>query len=112
MRTLKSIFFVLIAFILLIILGPIAFIANLIFRKNKADYLFNIAIGIDQLGGSILYNQPDWTVSGWTYHQFNKTGHLEYYIFMRLIDFFFGKDHCKEAYYNELSLFKHYVEKD
>lgn len=51
MRTLKSIFFVLIAFILLIILGPIAFIANLIFRKNKADYLFNIAIGIDQLGG-------------------------------------------------------------
>jgi len=95
----RSIFLLLVAIILFIIISPIAFIVNFIRKPNKAEYLFNIAIGIDQLGGSILYNQPDWTVSSWTYYQSNR--HKEHYYFMKLIDLLFGKDHCRKSYVYE-----------
>lgn len=72
-----------------------------IYRKESiSDYLYVVAIGFDQAGGSILYGQEDWTVSSWTYHlecKRNKYAH----VFRVIIDLLFGKDHCKESFEKE-----------
>jgi hypothetical protein len=104
----RSFFFLLVAIILFVLFAPVAFLVNIIRKPNRAEYLFNIAIGIDQLGGSVLYNQPDWTVSSWTYYQSSK--HKEHYYFMKLIDSLFGKDHCYKSFVNEMKEFKKAIE--
>lgn len=99
----KSLFSLFIAILLALIIIPISFIYNIIVKKDKAKYIFNIAIGIDQLGGSVIYNQPDWTVSSWTYYKAEiQLSNIHKY-FMRVIDLFFGKRHCFYAYNNEVS---------
>ena len=68
---------------------------------------WDTAIGLDQLGGAILYGEPDWTISSRTYW----LGHLALGVssrtralaraFERVIDFFFGMGHCARSYDNE-----------
>lgn len=70
-------------------------------RESLRDYFFNIAIGFDQAGGSILYGQEDWTVSSWTYRLSIK-GNRNAYYFMRVIDFIFGYEHCENSFIKEV----------
>jgi hypothetical protein len=108
----KNIYLFLIALLLLVTLFLPIFFSNLLIRifrkKDISNYILNVAIGLDQLGGSVLYNQPDWTVSSWTYIQSKK--HIEHKIFMHFIDFFFGKNHCYNSYINEVNEFRNYIQ--
>ncbi len=65
-------------------------------KERLSDMLFTMAIGFDQAGGSVLYEQENFTVSSYTYYLCSKQGKLCW--FMKLIDLIFGKDHCKNAY--------------
>ena len=100
------------AFMLLTLASPFIFLVNTLRRVTNKDrlsrYFYNIAIGLDQLGGCLLYNQVDWTISSWTYIQSQK--HKEHYYFMRFIDFFFGKDHCYNSFLNETKVHKQGVD--
>lgn len=69
-------------------------------RESISKYMLTIAIGFDQAGGSILYEQEDWTVSSWTYY-LSRRGNRSAYWFMRFIDLLFGAGHCEESFYNE-----------
>jgi hypothetical protein len=71
-------------------------------RQAFKDYMFAIAIGLDQLGGSYLYGKPDWTVSSYT-HYLTCKGNMRAYRFRQFIDFFFGKNHCRDSYINEVA---------
>lgn len=102
MTLFKSIWLVLLAIVVAIPVLPISFIYNIIVKRDRAGYLKNIAIGIDQLGGSVIYNQPDWTVSSWTYYKAMIQQSKLHIYFMLFIDFFFGKDHCYKSYLNEV----------
>jgi hypothetical protein len=101
MKTLKSASLLLIAIALILILGLPVFIYRAISAKDKSNYLYSVAYGIDQLGGSILYTQPSFTVSSYT-HLLSVMGSTAARRFAALIDFFFGKEHCKDAYHNEV----------
>lgn len=68
-----------------------------------SDYMFSIAIGLDQLGGSLLYGKPDWTVSSYT-HFLAINGSRGAYRFRSFIDFFFGENHCRDSYLREIAL--------
>ena len=95
---LKNFFLMIIAFIIVVIFGPIVFVLNCILRKDKKKYFFAVAIGLDQLGGSILYSRPDWTVSSWTYYLAEYRNRKPAKIFMKFIDSIFGKNHCKNSF--------------
>jgi hypothetical protein len=107
----KNIYLFLIALLLLVTLFLPIFFSNLLIRifrkKDISNYILNVAIGLDQLGGSVLYNQPDWTVSSWTYIQSKK--HYTHKLFMSFIDFFFGERHCEKSYITEKKIFKEYI---
>lgn len=98
----KNFMLMTIAVMLFILIAPIAFIIGLLVYK-LSNYFYVIAIGIDQLGGSILYKQPDWTVSSWTWIKVKNNSKFHKYV-MVIIDFFFGKDHCKRAYNEEMEI--------
>ena len=109
MKISKAFILMVIAFILVVLLSPFVFIIGLfIYRKNLADYFYTIAIGLDQLGGSILYNEEDWTVSSWTYYLCQQDNKYACW-FMKFIDFIFGEKHCKRAFNNEINLSKKYA---
>ena len=91
-----------IALILFIIIAPFAFIWGL-FAHDLKRYFKVISIGIDQMGGSILYMQPDWTVSSWTWIRASQGSKYHKY-FMNIIDFFFGENHCAKAYIKEMQI--------
>ena len=76
-------------------------IRHIITDRKLGEFWFDVAIGIDQLGGAILYGEPDWTVSSRTYFLAQCLDNLPAIMFMRLIDRFFGKEHCKKSYENE-----------
>jgi len=106
MHTLKVFYLMLLAFVLAVLLVPIAFIFQ-IFRslyrgEPLSDLFWSTAIGLDQLGGSVLYKEPDWTVSSRTYW-LSMQGAKNATRFMKIINFFFGKDHCKTSYIKEFS---------
>ena len=93
----------LIAYISVVIATPFVFIVNLLRYRSK-DYILQCAIGFDQAGGSVLYNEEDWTISSYTYYlckHFKKHCWFE-----KLIDFIFGKGHCEKSFHNELKLIK------
>jgi len=100
----KNFILMLIACFLVVVLCPIVFLAQHIrypLRGMKITQLYwNTAIGLDQLGGSILYGQPDWTVSSRTWFLANQ-GHRWAQRFMSVIDAFFGQEHCKNSYAHE-----------
>jgi len=101
MRTLtlfKRTFLFLLAYILVVTLSPIIFVINLI--RLGSDYAMTAAIGFDQAGGSILYNEDSFTVSTYTYY-LCKFKH-KYCRFRKFIDLLFGKGHCERSYYHEI----------
>lgn len=100
----RSFLLMLLALIVMVLVTLPLIVINLIRkvyrRENIQAYFHTIAIGFDQAGGSILYGQEDWTVSSWTYRLSAKgNGYAAW--FMRFIDFFFGRDHCKESFMHE-----------
>ncbi|MDX8384559.1 MAG: hypothetical protein R8M45_10795, partial [Ghiorsea sp.] len=68
----KSFLLMLVAFVLFCLTAPLLFIGRILFfiinKQDIADLWWAIAIGIDQLGGSIIYGEPDWTVSSRTHY--------------------------------------------
>lgn len=76
-------------------------ISRLLKRETIFDYYKNVAVGIDQAGGSVLYNQEKFTVSSWTYYLCSK-GHKENCMFEKFINLFFGKTHCADSFKNEI----------
>ena len=98
MRKLHSFFLLLLATILFLIASPFVFIYNTI-RLWKTDYWLQVAIGIDQLGGSLLYNEQDYTISSYTFYlcRFYK----KFCWFEKFINFFFGKGHCERSFRDE-----------
>ena len=89
-----------IALVLVVVFSPIVFLVRVLASEDLAYYFYAIAVGLDQLGGSILYEQPDWTVSSWTYYLCSKGNKCACW-FMKFIDFIFGKEHCKKAFLDE-----------
>lgn len=96
-----------VAYLATTLLTPFVLFVNII-RKNYLNesvrkYLKDAAIGFDQAGGSVLYQQENFTISSYTYflcwYKKNKYACK----FMKLIDFIFGKGHCKKAYEWEAS---------
>ena len=94
----------LIALMLMLVLGPVVWLAQhvrypLIGRSLSRLY-WDTAIGLDQLGGAILYGEPDWTISSRT-HWLARRGNRWARLFERVIDFLFGAGHCARSYENE-----------
>ena len=97
----KSFLLMLLALIIITIvtlpLIAVSVIRRLLGHGGLDDYFMVVAIGFDQLGGSILYGQEDWTVSSWTYvlaYRENKEAQR----FMKIINFIFGENHCEKSY--------------
>ena len=67
----KNLGLMILALVLVTALAPVIFVINLvrlpILGKSLSEYYLQIAIGIDQVGGSILYGTEDWTVSSYTH---------------------------------------------
>lgn len=81
-----------------IIIGIPAFIAGIYINRNKINnYLYNVAIALDELGGTLLYNRKDKTVSYMTGYYCVK-GYRMAIIFAYFIDTLFGKNHCINEY--------------
>jgi len=80
-------------------------VRHLAMCKPLSGLWWTTAIGLDQLGGSILYGEPDWTVSSRTYWLARK-GNCHAFYFEQFINFFFGKDHCKNSYQHEFGIKK------
>ncbi len=95
-----------IAFIGTTSLSPIAFIVNVarkLYRNDDLeDYFKTIALSFDQAGGSIIYGQENFTISSYTYYLCKSKNNKYACSFMKMIDAVFGKNHCKESYYNEI----------
>ncbi|BCD61758.1 hypothetical protein NrS5_54 [Nitratiruptor phage NrS-5] len=108
----RQIFLLSIALIGVATLSPFAFLANLLrksyFGQSIADYLHTIAVGLDQLGGSIIYSQEDYTISSYT-HLLCMRGNCYACRFERFIDLLFGKGHCKRSYEREKREFQNYI---
>ena len=103
--------FLLASFLIVALFLPIfliKLILLLINRKSISDYFLTCAIGLDQLMGSIFYNEPDWTISGYTYH-LCLSGNKKACYFKKFIDFLFGKGHCEKTFFHEVEQFKSYV---
>ena len=106
MKILQNILFVVLAIcILLALFLPVLIwntISKIIRHEDLAEYYKNVAIGFDQAGGSILYNQEKFTISSWTWHMCNR-GHQENCLFMRFINILMGNaNHCKDSFINEI----------
>ena len=91
----------LVAFIGVVATTPIVIAAQTLHKlyrgENLAEYYITAAIGFDQAGGSVLYEQENFTISSYTYYLCQK-GNIYACVFMRLIDFIFGAGHCKAAF--------------
>jgi len=110
MKTILAFLLIPIALLILLVVGIPAFIANIYHQINKLEeYFTSIAHGIDVLGAGLLYNKRRRTISAISYDRGNK-GNLESLLFYKLIDILAyvlsgQKNHCKEAYEYEESLF-------
>lgn len=69
-------------------------------KESVSDYMIVVAIGFDQVGGSIIYGQEDWTVSSWTWH-LAQSGNRYAEYFRVFIDLIFGKNHCRDSFEKE-----------
>lgn len=98
MSKVKQLWFLFIAFTLVTVLAPFVFVINTIKFWNS-NYWFQVAIGLDQLGGSILYNEEDYTVSSYTFMKCHYYKRMCW--FMKFIDFLFGKSHCQRSFTHE-----------
>ncbi len=92
------------------LLSPIVFVANIarkaLLGHSIADYFHTIAVGLDQLGGSVIYAQEDWTISSYTYYLCRYKANRAACVFRGLIDLIFGRGHCERSYKKELHEFQ------
>ena len=95
---------ILVALALMLLLGPLVWLVQHIryplIGRPLTRLWWDTAIGLDQLGGAILYGEPDWTISSRTYW-LARRGNRWAQRFERLIDCLFGTDHCARSYDNE-----------
>ena len=101
-----NLFLFIIAYVIVTVAAPIVLFANIIRKailgQDPIEYIKVASIGLDQAGGSILYEQENFTVSSFTYFLCAKKNNPYACWFMKFIDLLFGKDHCKNAYYWEI----------
>ena len=103
-----------------IIIVPINIVRHMIMHYDISMYLYNLLKGLDQLGGSMIYDTEDYTISSWTYYLHSKGNKLATY-FMKFIDFLavsisyilfkldvitydiyeWNKKHCENSYHDE-----------
>ena len=106
----KELALMLIAFFGVALLSPIVFVANIVRKAilghSIASYFHTIAVGLDQLGGSVIYAQEDWTISSYTYYLCRYRSNKAACIFQKLIDLVFGDGHCERSFKKELHEFK------
>ena len=109
MVVLKPFFLMLVAALIIVITAVPILIAQVIrhciMRKPLAELWWSVAIGLDQLGGSILYCEPDWTVSSRTYWLRSKGNRYAAW-FEKFINVLFGESHCEESYKKEFGNIK------
>lgn len=120
---LKSIFFLLLAVVVILFVSPFVFVAQTArtawigfkaggFKKawkDVADYFYMVAVdGLDQLGGTILYKVQDLTISSYTF-VLCKRGKACW--FKRFINKLFGKYHCQESAISEVDEMEKQVKK-
>lgn len=88
---------------LVLILTPIVFSIQLIrksFRKESLpEYFHVLAIGLDQLGGSIIYGYEDWCISSIAYYDASRGKNIWFMKFINLL--FQDPEHCKKSYEGE-----------
>ena len=105
-RIIVNIFLFTIAYVIVMFSAPIVLLINffrkIILNQDPVEYVKIASIGLDQAGGSILYGQENFTVSSFTYFLCAKKHNPYACWFMKFIDFFFGKNHCKNSYYWEV----------
>jgi len=99
----RELFLFIVAYLLVTLLTPFVVLWGVYIRfingSNVKDYLLDCAVGFDQAGGSVIYQQPNFTISSYTYFMC-KNG--KYCWFMKFIDLLFGKEHCKNSYIDEV----------
>jgi hypothetical protein len=84
------------------IIGIPAFLFSCFNNRNRlSEYLYDVAISIDELGGTLLYGTRDKTVSHMTGF-YSLKGNLSAIIFSKIIDFLFGKNHCVDVYNRDI----------
>lgn len=97
----KSFLLFFLALLLIVVFGPIVlvlqFARKAYRRESLSKYLYTLAISLDQLGGSLLYGEEDWTISSIAYYNaFYKQKHVW---FMHFINFLFqDKLHCQNSF--------------
>lgn len=118
MKTLRYLLLLILTVSLLLTVGVVVFLVKLLYYAlvdglgGVNRYLWTVLIGLDQLGGSILYNEPDWTISSRTYHYAHidpSITDLDRYLarlFESFIDLLFGRGHCMNSYNHEYELHK------
>lgn len=95
----REFFLMLVAMVLVSVFALPVLVVGSLFKKDKKRYWETVAIGFDQVGGSLLYGTEDWTISSWTYIKCRVYKRLCW--FEKFIDFIFGKGHCKRSYEKE-----------
>jgi len=79
---------------------PVLVVMSVRNRRKLPEYWRTVAIGMDQVGGSIIYGTEDWTISSWT-HWLCKSRGGRFCRFERLIDSIFGPGHCARSWDHE-----------
>ena len=93
-----------VAIILLIVFAPFVFLLRVaLFFRGVENYFHTVAVGIDQLGGSILYDEENHTISAYT-HYLALQKYRAAIVFEKFINLLaWSNTHCKSAYDFEVS---------
>lgn len=59
--------------------------------KPMRQYFFNILIALDQLANTLFFGDPDETISSRLGREYPNS------ILRKVVDFFFGKGHCRDV---------------
>ncbi len=90
----------LLSLLLVTILSPVVFVFQLLRklyrRSDLSPYFWSVVIGLDQLGGSIVYGKVNWTISGYTGY-LAKRGNRYAVVFEKILDSVLGDNHCRNA---------------
>lgn len=100
----KHIFLALFAFVIFFVFAPVLFAAQLFllsFQHGMQWFVKKTYVEIDKLGALLLYRQPEWTISAYTYYLYAR-GSRAAGLFMRFIDLLFGSGHCEREYKEEM----------
>jgi len=95
----RAFFLMIVAMVFVSVFTLPVLIVGSLFRKDRKRYWRTVAIGFDQVGGSLLYGTEDWTISSWSYYECAYRGKRCW--FVKFIDKIFGDEHCKKSYKKE-----------